>query len=1460
MKYRHATKHRAKSNSLVALTIAISCAIWPQVQAAEDVRDGGTVTVIGSRPSCNGVWVGNNQEGYDCVDAGAFSSGGGGGSWSPYDGNQGGGGGITDTKVATDTQGESTAPVVCKNQPGAEAQSDLVSGRPVVIATGTKVLPEMDFSVPPDTFPLKVTRLYDKGLTRAGMFGPRWSSNLDINLTFEYGTNQCSGNLGAVSSCNTGGNALSKIYVNGETGYATPFTLSGGVWTTPEGDTIVASGSDWIHTSAADVVTTYDSYGRPKTVKDERGIGLTYSYNGSNQLATLTHTSGRSIAFTWSGGKVSAINAPNGSAYGYGYNASGHLASVVYPGNLGTRTYHYEDGAQPGGLTGISINGTRYSRYSYGGDGRVYQSGLESGIETSTFTYGTDYTEVTNALGHKVHYEYATVGGKRKLIWVESNGSLSCNGSIVSTTYDANGNKNIEKDHYNVSTDYDFDALGRITQRASGIGPNGETDQRQITQYVWDPARKTRLNEVKVFGSTTGQPLSTTTYTYYPDTDPRARLLQSVAVTNHGGGSVATIMTSYSYTLHPSGLIASTTVDGPLSGTADAVTRTFDSAGNLLTESNSLGHTTSYSNYNALGLPGTVTSANGAVENYTYNSRGQVLTEQRVVNGAGQTTSYTYDTRGRLASVTTPDAEVVNTEYDTLDRVIGIFKQYPTDDGDPATYNEVVTESQAVAYNVLSQPLSFTTTYRYQGKEFDEFSGKPITIGYVTMQHKVSYEYDIAGFLSKQKGEHDQALTYSYNANGDVASVKNALNQTTTFAYDRHRRVSSITDAGGGITLLGYNSLGQLTLTRDARLNSTAYAYDGVGNILSVTSPDTGMTTYSYNSLGQRTQLQRADLSVTSYTYDGLGRLSTISSGGQTRTLGYDTCTNGKGKLCSALKSGGSATSAAFTYTPWGQIATRQDTLGGTTDTVAYSYDGMHRLTGISFPSGVSAGYGYVGGHLTAITAVVNGSTTTVAQPGGYQAFGPPVYMWYGNGLWRQTNYDTDRRLTGIGVNGNGSSLTQSLTYAFDEADKITDITNGVDGAQSWEFTYDNMARVVGVQNPGGAVGGFGYDAIGNRVSRSTGGVQNTTLNYPSTNNMLQSYVTSSLTRNYGYNPNGDTTSMTGSDGIANTFTYDPFGRLASHARSGVTTTYTVNALDQRVAKSNASTNSRYVYAGVNQMLAEYTNGAWSSYIWNGDEPIALVRNNQIYYFHNDHLGRPESLTNASKSVVWKANNNAFSRTVVQDSIGGLNLGFPGQYWDSESSVWHNGFRDYEQTGGRYLQSDPIGLGGGINPYAYVGGNPVSLIDPLGLDDVNLIPTKQKMHAWVDKYNDGSDYIMTIAVHSSPDGFLVNGQTLSGKQLFNMLMKDPKTRAMLEKAGVVQFQACRAAQDGENGTSPAQEFANASGKMVSASDLFSWRRPDGSFFNAGARLGGASSKNGPSTPIPGAQRILFPGF
>lgn len=111
----------------------------------------------------------------------------------------------------------------------------------------------------------------------------------------------------------------------------------------------------------------------------------------------------------------------------------------------------------------------------------------------------------------------------------------------------------------------------------------------------------------------------------------------------------------------------------------------------------------------------------------------------------------------------------------------------------------------------------------------------------------------------------------------------------------------------------------------------------------------------------------------------------------------------------------------------------------------------------------------------------------------------------------------------------------------------------------------------------------------------------------------------------------------------------------------------------------------------------------------------AAVSAGTLYYVHTDHLGTPRVITDANQQKVWEGDRLPFGETDISSNQIEYNLRFPGQYYDSESGLHYNYFRDYDPSLGRYVQSDPIGLEGGLNTYGYVGGNSINFIDPDGL-------------------------------------------------------------------------------------------------------------------------------------------------
>ena len=157
-------------------------------------------------------------------------------------------------------------------------------------------------------------------------------------------------------------------------------------------------------------------------------------------------------------------------------------------------------------------------------------------------------------------------------------------------------------------------------------------------------------------------------------------------------------------------------------------------------------------------------------------------------------------------------------------------------------------------------------------------------------------------------------------------------------------------------------------------------------------------------------------------------------------------------------------------------------------------------------------------------------------------------------------------------------------------------------------------------------------------------------------------------------------------------------------------------------------------------------------YIWQeGMHPVAQIDNNagteSVVYLYTDHLITNRLATNQSQAVVWRWEGEAFGNTPAQD-LGGVsvNLRFPGQYFDEETGLHYNHHRYYSPEIGRYITSDPIGLGGGLNTYAYVYNNPIKYTDSLGL--------------LVDAYYDSSSGTVTVVDRDT--GQIASGPAISG--------------------------------------------------------------------------------------------------
>ncbi|RLB17393.1 MAG: hypothetical protein DRG82_06580, partial [Deltaproteobacteria bacterium] len=653
----------------------------------------------------------------------------------------------------------------------------------------------------------------------------------------------------------------------------------------------------------------FDASGRLQKITS-LGNETTFTYDVSGRLERIDHlATGRSLQFQYNTqGMITSISGPitpaipNGIWAMYQYDANQNLTSVAYAEGSGF-DYTYTD---PGDIHNLTEKrdkmGHLLATWSYDDQDRVTENWSRDGRGISIQYTGFNNRSVTDAYGSTSTYSFSVLNGYKA--FTEKNGGVpcpNCGGSVVKKTY--NSDLRVTEIRYANGLVYrfdDFDANGNATLMTIQPG----TPQEKTILRTFHPQIRAKLSqsEPSVLGA--GDKITIWDYDDDGNDTPNENptLLLHRKIERGFTRDIAANITPYehitTYSYDNKGNILS--IDGPLPGTADTTTFTYDAVtGDLLSITRPVVGTTTYSQYGADGRVGRITDPNGNATLYTHDGRGRVLTMTR----EGNTTMYAYNAAGDIASITQPNSVTTSFTYDTA---YGRLTRIEDALGNSTRlgYDDQGNRIQVSRYNDADQ-LVYRKRFSFHGP------GYP-------------------GKLWKQINPDDTFTQYTYDSSGNIAAMTDASGNTTSYSYDLLNRMTAVIQPGNAITAYTYDSQNNLTSVTDAENHTTAYVHDDLGRLGAATSPDTGTTTYSYDPAGNLTAKQDANGTTISYTYDELNRLTAIHfpDPAQDITYSYDQGANGKGKLTGMADPSGTTT---YFYDALGRLEKEEVTLDGIT-------------------------------------------------------------------------------------------------------------------------------------------------------------------------------------------------------------------------------------------------------------------------------------------------------------------------------------------------------------------------------------------------------------------------------------------------------------------------------------------------------------------------------------------------
>ncbi|MDQ6756302.1 MAG: DUF6531 domain-containing protein [Bacteroidota bacterium] len=1164
------------------------------------------------------------------------------------------------------------------------------------------------------------TRTGNLFLSRTDFYIP--ARQLDFDITFSYNSYNLEENTGYGNGWSFMYNMRYKIDTSGKViivwgeGREDAYTKSGGKFIPPGG--IFESLSEYqpgkyLLKTQQGLQYYFDNPAHKRLTKLIEPNGNYQNLGYTDTLVTsITNAAGQTITLQYEAGKLISVTDANASpvqkylytydGYGnlikvtdamggvikYGYLVNGPISSITDKNSNVADIIYYPDYSARELITCNARTSFSYDSSSRTTTVIDFVPTAQNQVTTYVYNEKGWLSKMTgNCCGYNMAFSYDNIGNLLT--------RTDANGNVYKYSYDDRGNYISVTDPQNTVTNYswtsDFNEISGITD-ALGNVYSGTYDSKGNLTQITSPGN---LQE---------------TFTYSANGD-----MLSFKDANNNSGSVTYDANGFPVKINlPLGV---------------ELQSSFDARGNLLSAKDANGNNYSFQ-YDSLNRPVKVTAPLNLAQSFTYDKEGNITA---YIDAKGFRHQFYYDASNRIVSYKDPKGATSSFNYDAMDNLI----QYKDALGKTSalTYdnlNRLTSVTDAVgngfslSYDAVGNvvttvsPLGNTMHYTYDqlnritGGNDDAGSFGNIVYdrnGRVTSYTNatgaaMSFSYDNLNRLTRVTDPLGNSRVFSYDNNSNLTTAKDRNNNTSSYTYNALNRLTSFTDNMGNHINIEYDAQGNPTKLTDQNGNNTLYEYDALNRPVKLTYADGRNIAVTYDNNGNITSVKLADGSVMNYTYDSTNMMvSKILPTGEQYIFNYDA----KHRLTNATNAAGTVT---FAYDDIDRVISEMYT----THLIKYDYNTQARTMTTTYPNGTVLTKTFDKRARLSNLSLNNHELTNYQ----YNSINQLTQKSFSNGVVTSYGYDNANRLNTISSN---KSYLPSLSFQYDNEWNRTAVARTNDPQYSETFAYDANNRLINYKQgiiSGNAISSpliqnsYTYDAVGNRITANLNGVF-TSYNV---NNLNQYTRAGSI--NFTYDGNGNQTF----DGNFN-MRYDAEGRKLADSVAGNVYRYQYDAFGRRIIKSINAVATNYIYAGLQQIEERNaSDGLIAQQVFEGGmSPLLRNYNSQNYFYHNTHLGSAESITDSTGNLIEHYRYEDFGKTTFysaqNNSIAGSNINnrflFTGQEYDNHNSSYKFHFRNYSTSTGSFNQRDPIGYGDGMGMYQYVGNNPGSFVDPLGL-------------------------------------------------------------------------------------------------------------------------------------------------